>query len=289
MINKLKKGDQVNIVAPSSYIESTSEINDGINIFKNWGLNINYENLFERRFKYFSGDDKTRFDELKKAQNSDLIICAKGGWGSSRLLERNPNWGNGWLLGFSDTCSILLSKYAKGSLGSIHGPMISTIANEPSWSINRLKNLLFEGYVDDIEGYPLRKGFARGEVIVSNLTILCFLIGTNHIPSFEGKIIIFEDINEEIYQIDRMLSYLRLSKSLDNIAGVGFGNFFKDSDIDQQKFLENLFIESFENLNIPIVTNLPIGHIKGNAAIPIGFEGVLNGLNGKLSVNLNLD
>ena len=70
------------------------------------------------------------------------------------------------------------------------------------------------GYVEDIIGIPLRGGKAKGEIIVSNLTIATFLIGTNHFPDCKGKIIIFEDINEDIYKIDRMLTYLRMTKTI---------------------------------------------------------------------------
>ena len=103
--------------------------------------------------------------------------------------------------------------------------MITTLFKEPEWSLRRLRNLLFEGYVDDIKGLPLKKGIAKGEIVVSNLTIASFLIGTDHFPELKGKIIIFEDINEDIYKIDRMLTYLRMTNKLNGISGIGFGSF----------------------------------------------------------------
>ena len=90
-------------------------------------MKIVHNNILSRKFGYFAGDDQTRFEELEKAQNSKFIIFAKGGWGASRLLEKDINWGNGLMMGFSDTCSLLLSKYSKGYFGSIHGPMITTL------------------------------------------------------------------------------------------------------------------------------------------------------------------
>ena len=65
------------------------------------------------------------------------------------------------MLGFSDTCSLLLSKYSQGFIGSIHGPMVTGLFKEPEWSLERLRNLLFEGYVEDIRGIPLRGGKAN--------------------------------------------------------------------------------------------------------------------------------
>ena len=225
MIYKLKQGNIVKVIAPSSYVEDEKEFFTGIEIIKNWGLNVKFNNLTNRKSGYFAGNDNTRFAEIERAQDSELIICAKGGWGASRILEKSPKWKDRWLLGFSDNCSLLLSKYSKGSFGSIHGPTISTLSKEPNWSINRLRTFLFEGYLEDIVGRPLKKGIAKGEILISNLTIFCFLIGTNDMPNCEGKIIIFEDVNEDIYKIDRMFTYIRMTQVLKNIVGIGFGNF----------------------------------------------------------------
>ena len=290
MIRKLVRGDNLDIVAPSSYIENYDDFEEGLEIIRSWGLVINNNDVISRKFGYFAGDDKTRSLEINKAQKSRFIFCAKGGWGASRLLEKDLVWNNGWFMGFSDTCSLLLSKYSSGSLGSIHGPLVTTLNREPSWSINRIKKLLFDGNVDDIAGTPLINGIAYGKVIVSNLTIATFLLGTNHLPNLENKILIFEDINEDIYKIDRMLTYWRISNSFKKISGIGFGNLTgSTSKNDESIKIKNLIMERLEEYNIPIIIDLPIGHIAGNAAIPLGFNSILNGNDGTLSVDLNID
>ena len=287
MLNKLKKGDEINILAPSSFIDKKDDFVKGIEILNEWGLKIIQNNILSRKFGYFAGDDISRFQELEIAQNSKLIFFAKGGWGSARLLEKNPNWGNSLMIGFSDTCSLLLSKYSKGSFGSIHGPMITTLCKEPSWSLNRLRNLLFQGYVDDIKGIPLNNGIATGEIVVSNLTIASFLIGTDHFPELKGKVIIFEDINEDLYKIDRMMTYLRMTKKLDGISGIGFGSFSDDLGTPEWKeLLKKLLIERLHEFDVPILFDLPIGHISGNACIPLGCNSTINGNNGTLSIHV---
>ncbi len=286
-LTKLKEGDEINILAPSSFIDKEDDFIKGIDILKTWGLKIISNNILSKKYGYFAGDDLSRFEELEKAKNSKLIIFAKGGWGAARLLEKNPNWGNGLMIGFSDTSSLLLSKYSKGYFGSIHGPMVTTLFKEPEWSLWRLRNLLFEGYVDDIRGLPLKKGIAKGEIIVSNLTIACFLIGTNHFPQLKGKIIIFEDINEDIYKIDRMLTYLRMTNKFNEIVGIGFGSFADDLCTPEWKvLLKKLIIERLEEYDIPILFDLPIGHLSGNACIPLGCEAILNGNDGNLSIHI---
>ncbi len=288
MLNRLEKGDEIEIVAPASYVEDGEQFKLGLEIIEKWGLRINKSNNINEKYGYFSANDSQRLIALENGQNSKLIIFAKGGWGSARLLENDPKWKTSWMLGFSDTCSLLLSKYARGHLGSIHGPMITTLPKEPSWSLQRLKNLLFEGYVEDIIGEPLIGGVANGDIIVSNLTIFSYLIGTNHLPNLKDKIIIFEDINEDIYKLDRIFTYLRMSNKFDAIRGLGFGNFFKSEmkNCEEEILLKNLIHERFKKYNIPIVINLPIGHLNGNACIPIGFNATLNGNMGTLSVDL---
>jgi len=155
MVFRLKKGDLIDILAPGSFIDEDENLQKGMEILKKWGLEINENNSLSKKFGYFAGDDLTRFEELEKAQNSKLIIFAKGGWGSARILEKEPSWQDGLILGFSDTCSLLLSKYSQGFIGSIHGPMVTSLFKEPEWSLERLRNLLFEGYVEDIRGIPL--------------------------------------------------------------------------------------------------------------------------------------
>ena len=290
MLIRLKKGDEINILAPSSFIDKEEDFRYGLDILKNWGLKIVHNNILSKKFGYFAGDDLTRFAELEKSKDSKLIIFAKGGWGSARLLEKKPTWGNGLMLGFSDTCSLLLSKYSKGYFGSIHGPMVTSLSKEPEWSLLRLRNLLFEGYVDDIKGIPLKEGIAKGEIIVSNLTIATFLIGTDHFPNLTGKIIIFEDINEDIYKIDRMLTYLRMTNKLSLIAGIGFGSFSdKICTSEWKNLIKNLIIERLKEFTFPILFDLPIGHKSGNACIPLGYEATLNGYDGILSINVPFD
>ena len=287
MLVKLKKGDRIDVLAPSSFIDKEDDFINGLEILKKWGLEINQHNSLSKRFGYFAGDDQTRFEALEKAQNSKLIIFAKGGWGSARLLEKDPSWKNGLMLGFSDTCSLLLSKYSQGFFGSIHGPMVTSLSKEPEWSLKRLRNLLFEGYVEEIEGIPLKEGKAQGEIIVSNLTIATFLIGTDHFPDVRGKIIIFEDINEDIYKIDRMLTYLRMTKIFSEIGGIGFGSFSADICTSEWKdLLKNLLMERLKEFNFPILFALPIGHISGNACIPLGYKATLNGYDGILSIHI---
>ena len=102
-----------------------------------------------------------------------------------------------------------------------------------------------------------------------------------------GKIIIFEDINEDIYKIDRMLTYLRMTKIFSEIGGIGFGSFSSDICTNEWKdLLKKLVMERLKEFNFPILFDLPIGHISGNACIPLGYQATLNGDDGILSIHV---
>ena len=289
MIKPLKKGDHFQIVAASSPIIDKDALDSGIRVLQEWGLICNHTNVLNRSWGYLAGSDEVRFNELHPKNKVPLLAFARGGWGSARLLEKCQPWDEGWMIGFSDLTSILLARLSSGLHGGVHGPLITTLAAEPDWSKERLKSILFGDYVPDLYGNPWGGGVSQGHLIVGNLTVLSHLIGTPHLPKFRESILIIEDIGEAPYRIDRMLTHLRLAGILQQISGLGFGSFSNCEDeknvYEKQSFeLLEIFRDRTQDLNIPIVSDLPIGHCHGNASIPLGHQGILDGKRGKLSI-----
>ena len=289
MTEPLKKGDLFHIVAASSPISDKEDLQDGIKVLQEWGLECNHLNMVDKSWGYLAGSDEVRFNELHPSNHFPLIAFARGGWGSARLLERRHQWKEGWMIGFSDLTSILLARLANGFQGGVHGPLITTLGTEPEWSKDRLKSILFGNCVPDIHGNPWGGGSSKGHLIVGNLTVLTHLIGTEHLPDFRNSILIIEDIGEAPYRIDRMLTQLRLTGILQQLSGLGFGSFTgcdNDKDVDKKKSFEllDIFKDRTQGLRIPIVSNLPIGHCHGNASLPQGSQAILNGSEGRLSL-----
>ena len=290
MTKPLQKGDFFHIVAASSPINHKQELDSGIKTLQGWGLICNCDDSINRSWGYLAGNDDVRYKELHPNDYFPLLAFARGGWGSARLLEKTQPWKEGWMLGFSDLTSLLLSRLASGFLGGIHGPLITTLGAEPDWSKDRLKSILFGRSVPDIYGDSWGGGISEGRLIVGNLTVMTHLIGTRHLPNLKDSILIIEDIGEAPYRVDRMLTHLRLSGILSQISGLGFGSFsncLDDKDVDKNKSfdLHEIFKDRTKDLQIPIVSNLPIGHCHGNASLPIGSRATLNGNNGRLSLS----
>jgi muramoyltetrapeptide carboxypeptidase len=290
MTEPLKKGDLFHVVAASSEISNKKDLHAGIKVLKEWGLICNHTDAIDRSWGYLAGSDEDRFNELHPNNHFPLIAFARGGWGSARLLERRQPWKEGWMMGFSDLTSILLARLTSGFDGGVHGPLVTTLGSEPEWSKERLKSILFGNAVPDLDGDPWGGGIAKGRLIVGNLTVLTHLIGTKHLPSFKESILIIEDIGEAPYRIDRMLTHLRLAGILQQLSGLGFGSFTRcddEKDVDKKKSFElvDIFRDRTKDLKIPIVSNLPIGHCIGNAALPQGNQAILNGDKGILSLS----
>ena len=289
MARSLKKGDYFKIVAASSPINDIKDLQAGIKVLQDWGLICSQIGSIDRSWGYLAGTDEIRYEDLHPNDYYPLLAFARGGWGSARLLERVQPWKEGWLIGFSDVTSILLARLANGFHGSIHGPLITTLGTEPQWSKNRLKSILFGNSISDLYADPWGGGIAQGHLIVGNLTVMTHLIGTSHLPDFKESILIIEDVGEAPYRIDRMLTQLRLTGLLKQISGIGFGSFSNchdDADINESKSfkINDILRDRTKDLNIPIISNLPIGHCCGNASLPLGSQAVLDGDKGRLSI-----
>ncbi len=285
--NKLLPGNKVITIAVSSPVNDQINIIEGLKIFESWGLICTNKVITGRHWGYLSGEDSIRYNDLHPKDSYSLIAFAKGGWGSARLLERDQPWQKGWFLGFSDVSSLLLSRFSSGFDGSIHGPLVSSLSKEPTWSKERLKSILFEKSAPDLLGEPWGGGIARGPLIASNLTVATHLLGSRHMPNLNGAILVLEDIGEAPYRIDRMLTQWRLNGLLKNLAGIGLGNFStpKEETNEQLFTIREILQDRCMDLNIPVVASLPVGHCCGNAALPLGWEATINGDKGILSIH----
>ncbi len=285
----LRKGDEFLTIATSSAIADKTKLLEGIKILESWGLICLPQSVSERQWGYLAGPDETRFKELHQKSSAKLLVCARGGWGAARLLERDQPWRNGWLLGYSDITSLFLARLKAGFDGCLHGPLLSSLAQEPEWSKDRLKAILFGKSVPDLYGEPWISGIASGPLVVANLTVASHLLGTPHFPDLTGAILVLEDIGEPTYRIDRMLTQFRLAGLLKKIAGLGFGKFIEckstENLSEESTFqLQEIIEDRTKDLDIPILWNLPIGHCVGNAALPLGRQVILNGEKGCLSL-----
>lgn len=273
-------GDLLYAVAPSGALRETEKFQAGLQVWRDRGYQIKLSPIYDQRWGYLAGKDDQRRQQLLEAlKNHDYkgILCVRGGYGGTRLLEKwrwpldvNKQPINKWLIGFSDITSLLWS----GQLsGGVHGPLLTTISQEPEWSLNRLFNWLEHRTLEPLTGDSWVSGTATGSLFPANLTVATCLLGTPHEPDFAGAILAFEDVTEAPYRLDRMLTHWRMLGKLDRVAGIALGRFSQcDPPANVPSFSAvEVLQERLGDLGVPIVANLPFGHDGVNAALPFGI------------------
>ena len=282
----LRKGSRLRAVNPGTWIEPDTTFDALIDRCAAEGWTLEIPTSVTEQWRYFSGRDHERVFELSTAwadPNVDAVISLGGGWGSARVLEagfqfpRRPKWS----LGFSDSSSLLLAQWSAGLPGAIHG---STSGPAEQWQ--RTVALLKGLPVAPLDGRGLVQGIGEGPLVVTNLTVGTHLIGTPWMPSLDGAIVVFEDVGEAPYRVDRMLTQWRSAGLLDKLAGVACGRFsWMENDILPGDFsMEELLENRLGGLGVPLVVNLPIGHGLPNQALPLGQRARLDGRRGRLSL-----
>lgn len=283
----LSKGDTVAIVAPARKI-LPAETEGFFHLLDSWGLKWKTgKNLYGSHFQY-SGTDFERAADLQEAIDDPevkAIICARGGYGTIRILqyvdfsgfEKNPKW----LAGFSDITVLhaYLNKFA--GTESIHSLMPLNVSTEvQSLSIETLHKALFGETLEySFENHSLNvKGEAKGELTGGNLSLLYSLNGTRFFPDTRNKILFIEDVDEYLYHIDRMMQNLFHSGALNRVKAVIAGGFtkMKDNDIPFGKTAEEIIAETLRPFGIPLCLNFPSGHQSENNTLIFGREVLLS-------------
>ncbi|UKO99867.1 S66 peptidase family protein [Nostoc sp. UHCC 0870] len=286
----LKRGDLLRVIAPSGALREFADFERGLEIWRSRGYYIEVTSDIDQRWGYLANTDKNRRHQLATAwQDPDCrgILCARGGFGSTRILE-NWHWQvkstPKWLIGFSDITALLWSLYNAG-ISSVHGPVLTTLADEPDWSIERLFNFLEGRPLTPLQGCGWGGGVATGLLLPGNLTVATHLLSTAIQPNFDGVILALEDVTEAPYRIDRMLTQWRLSGLLAKVSGIALGGFTKcEAPTNIPSFsVEEVVRDRLGDLGIPIVSDLPFGHDSPNAALPVGVLVTLDADQGTLT------
>ncbi len=298
--NRLKKGDKIGIFAPAGPIRNTSEIDDFINVLKNLGFRVKVGKNVADQFGYFSADDRSRakeFMELIEDPTVQGLFAIRGGWGCARMAEyldldsikRSPKV----IMGFSDVTTLLNSISSKTGLITYHGPSGNSTWND--YSVDYLKRLLIDAEVvqykntspDDANIVTLSPGEAEGILYGGNLSVISSLVGSDYLPDWNGSLLFLEDVNEEPYRVDRMLTQLSLAGIFNEVNGIILGGFRKcePEEPDRSFSLLEVFEQHFSGLKIPVYFGAQIGHIRNKYTVPVGLPAKMNADYGTFTIS----
>ncbi|MCF0070434.1 LD-carboxypeptidase [Dyadobacter sp. CY261] len=283
----LKPGDRIGIVAPASIVKY-EDLVPGIQLFtEQWGLEVVEGKTLRTSFNQFSASDEERLADMQQMLDDPsvrAIIAARGGYGCSRIVDllnfekfkRNPKW----IVGFSDLTAFLSRTYQLG-YASIHAPMAKTItvAGAEAAAESLRKMLFGELPAYDVPAHALnRPGHAIAQVIGGNLCLLAHLIGSETEVDTTGKILFIEDINEYLYNHDRMMIQLKRSGKLSGLAGLIVGQFTDMKDNSSPTFGKDsyeIIHEHVAEFGYPVCYNFPVGHVGDNRAMGVGMQAEL--------------
>ena len=280
--SRLEPGARIGIVAPAGPFDDET-FSRGVRILEKMGFEVVVPpELLDAR-GYLAGSDgrRARFvNQLFADKSIDAIVCARGGYGSIRILQlldyetiaHNPKV----FIGFSDITVLLNVLLNRCGMATFHGPVVTSLADAP----DETRNALVKAIASDTRiefrlpgGTAVKPGLGTGPVCGGNLTILCHLVGTPYVPDFSGKILLLEDRAEAPYRIDRMLVHMKLAGCFENLAGIVLGSF---EDCGSMETILNIVSDVFAAHPIPILAGLDVGHGKNNLTVPFGLEATLD-------------
>jgi muramoyltetrapeptide carboxypeptidase len=278
---KLKKGDIVDIVAPASY-NSAEDLIAATGVLKSWGLIARTFIDFEAFHPYHSDEDDVRFLDFKRAllaNDSKVIWCLRGGYGSQRILKHLQKIGKPksekLVIGYSDITSLHLFFNQSWNWKSLHGPMINSFGNKDldKKSLLDLRKIFFEKkFKQKIKLIPLNDlatnyKSTKKALCGGNLSVLQSSLGTPNTIKAKNKFILLEDVGERGYKIDKMLFQLEQAKIIKDCAGVIFGDFTGGQEPSGESYVDFAIMRFALSINKPVFKTNDFGHGKINRPI----------------------
>jgi len=278
----LLPGDTIGIAAPASPFDREA-FEQGVGTIESLGFRVRIPEGIFKREGYHAGSDTERAELLMALFGDDAIqaiLCARGGFGSMKLLPlldfrvigAHPKV----LVGYSDITTLLLAIHHQCNMVTFHGPLVTSLAGgseNTAAALTHAVSSLNPLVLTPAETAVIRPGKATGVVTGGNLTTLIHLLGTPYEPNLKGRLLFLEDRGEAPYRIDRMLSQLRLGGRLDGVKGVVLGSF---EDCGSKEEVHDIVKKAFRDRSMPILGGFDMGHGKENTTLPIGLEADLD-------------
>lgn len=290
----LKPGDTIGITSPAGYI-TPEQILPSVQLMESWGFKVQTGNAVGKRDFSLGGTDDERaadFQQMLDDPNIKAIMCARGGYGAIRIIDRldfsrfkqNPKW----IIGFSDITVFHCHLNRQLNIASIHSKMCNSFPSD--WTLAepiQMETILsirqvLTGQAVKYTAEPVtynRNGRAEATLVGGNLSIIETLASSASDINTDGKILFVEDTGEYLYSIDRMFWNLKRSGKLDKLKGLVIGGFkIKPEDAGDEfgKTVYEIITEKIREYDYPVCFDFPVGHQKNNFALKCGAKHLLN-------------
>lgn len=290
----LRKGAVIGVISPASPQRDPQRLDRGVAYLESIGYRVALgPHVRSRSAGYLAGTDEQRLADLHAMvadPGIDAIFCARGGYGTPRLLDRidyrlfrrHPKI----IVGFSDITALQWALWRRIGLVTFSGMLpsvdfadaVDAESEEQFWRIlgsTRPLGTLRQSTPPDI----IQRGDATGILLPGNLSMVSVLVGTPYMPSWKGALPVLEDVGEETYRIDRMLTHLRLAGMHANVAGLGFGWFTQSTQrtpTTPHRPVREVLAESAVAVGGPVVADVMYGHEPKKLTLPVGVRARLS-------------
>jgi muramoyltetrapeptide carboxypeptidase len=295
----LRPGDLIGLINPSGPVHEADPYDDTREALAALGLRTREAPNVRARYGHMAGTPQQRADDLHAMfTDPDVagILAVTGGSGANRvlplldyeLIRRHPKW----LGGFSDLTALITAVHVKTGLVTFHSPLgrsnwnpfsirhFQAVAMDVAAARFTLPDPATDGRSsDEVRCRALVGGRASGRLMGGNLAVLTSLAGTPYFPDLRGALLFLEDVNEYVYRIDRMLTTLTLGDHLQQVAGIVLGGFTqcKPSEGSYGSLtLDEVFMDHFGPLGVPVLRGAPFGHIARKWTLPLGVPAELD-------------
>jgi muramoyltetrapeptide carboxypeptidase len=277
----LKAGNTIGIAAPSSPFDR-SKFMKGVHALERRGFNIYHRNDIFDQNRYLAGTDSRRaeeFMELFLKRDIAAIMFARGGYGSQRiipLLDLETIGGHKKpVIGFSDVTALLTTLRQRAGVPTFYGPVMTLLgrSKDAVSEDSLIRALTTAGPLGEIPVHhakAVNAGEAKGPLVGGCLSLINSSIGTPYELNTDGAILFIEEVNEEVYVIDRMLTQLKNAGKLSGVKGIVFGSLIPPAD--ETHNIESMIRDVLSGYDGPIVMDFPAGHIDSFITLPLGAE-----------------
>ncbi|GLF99829.1 S66 peptidase family protein [Streptomyces yaizuensis] len=294
---RLRPGSRVAVVAPCGPVPE-DRLEDGLAVLRSWELEpVVLPHVLDRhgQFGYLAAYDGDRARDLTEAwcdPTVDAVICARGGYGAQRMVDR-LDWGSmraagpKVFVGYSDVTALHEAFAARMGLATLHGPMVAALTFlKDETTREHLRATLFEP--ESVLGIgletarPLIPGRARGVTFGGCASLLAADLGTPAARATSaGGLLVLEDVGEEDYRLDRVLTQLLRGGFFDGVSGIALGSW---AECGPYETIREVLRDRLGGLCVPVVEELGFGHGDRNLTVPLGLPAVLDADAGTLTL-----
>ena len=281
----LRPGARVAVVATSGQVPE-SRLAVGLDVLRSWDLDVQVAgHVLDAGHPYLAASDEHRVRDFTAAWLDDsvaAVVCARGGYGAQRIVDlldwdRLARARSKLLVGFSDITALLQAFAARLGLATVHGPVVTSLGSGDEESREHLRRTLFEParslVLTPEPLVVLVPGTAEGVLVGGNLAVLASGAGTSRVMPAAGSIAVLEDIGEEPYKLDRVLTQLLRSGWFDGVRAVVVGQL---TDCGPEETVRAVLVDRLGGLGVPLVMGAPFGHEDRNLALPLGVPARLD-------------